>query len=278
MSAPLYYLAGPMRGVPSFNFPAFDAAAEDMRSRGLRVVSPAELDRAHGFNPDTDPEDTLAVYMARDLPHVCEADGVVVLPGWEGSEGAGVEVGLARVLGKPVLRYPDLEPVCGESRVWRVDEPYRMTCADCGHMPDTPMHELGCAAGRAPQNPSGTGTGVVRAFTTGATRDTDERKPDPEGFLSPLVVREFCRYMHEHRKQADGSLRSSDNWQKGVPREAYVKSLWRHFLDVWTLHRGHEVEDYDGEPVDMREALAAILFNASGLLHEVILGRDAGDA
>jgi hypothetical protein len=42
------YIAGPMRGIPEFNFPAFDAAARG-RAMGLEIISPAELDRAHGF-------------------------------------------------------------------------------------------------------------------------------------------------------------------------------------------------------------------------------------
>lgn len=110
----------------------------------------------------------------------------------------------------------------------------------------------------------------VREFDTGATRDTDEHKHDPEGFLSPLVIRRFNEYMHEHRVQTDGSVRSSDNWQKGMPLEAYMKSMWRHFLDVWLAHRGHVVEDVDGNEVETEEALCALLFNVQGYLHEVL--------
>jgi hypothetical protein len=51
------YLAGPMRGVAAYNFPAFDRAAEYLRSLGHGVVSPAEIDRAHGFDEDS-PEPT----------------------------------------------------------------------------------------------------------------------------------------------------------------------------------------------------------------------------
>lgn len=112
----------------------------------------------------------------------------------------------------------------------------------------------------------------MRTFDTGATRDTDEGKPDYEGFLSPRVIERFGAYMNKNRVQADGSLRDSDNWQKGIPLEAYMKSLWRHFLDVWTLHRRIVVNDiYVSEDVgEMEEALCAVLFNTQGYLHEFL--------
>lgn len=59
----------------------------------------------------------------------------------------------------------------------------------------------------------------MREFRTGATRDNDEGKYDYEGFYHPLVVKRFGQYMDKHRKQADGKLRDSDNWQKGIPKE-----------------------------------------------------------
>lgn len=103
----------------------------------------------------------------------------------------------------------------------------------------------------------------VRTFDTGATRDQDTTKHDPEGFLSPLVLVRYNEYMHTNRKQVDGNLRDSDNWQKGIPRNAYMKSMWRHFLDVWLHHRGmsHKAK----EPLDV--ALCALLFNVMGMLH-----------
>jgi hypothetical protein len=101
----------------------------------------------------------------------------------------------------------------------------------------------------------------LREFATGATRDLDDNKLDYEGFYSPLVVRRFAEYMHKNRLQKDGSLRSSDNWQKGIPRDAYMKSLFRHFMDVWTGHRAGEVHE---------EELCAILFNVQGYLFEIL--------
>lgn len=102
----------------------------------------------------------------------------------------------------------------------------------------------------------------MRTFDTGATRDNDASKNDYEGFLSPLVIQAYGDYMHKNRLQADGKLRASDNWQKGIPKDAYMKSLWRHFLDVWTIHRGYE------RNVALQEALCACLFNVMGYLHE----------
>ena len=72
----------------------------------------------------------------------------------------------------------------------------------------------------------------MRKFNTGATRDVDNDKLDFEGFLSPTVLIRYAEYMHTHRKQSDGALRDSDNWQKGIPKEVYMKSMWRHFMDV----------------------------------------------
>jgi len=106
---------------------------------------------------------------------------------------------------------------------------------------------------------------VIRVFDSGATRDTDEGKLDYEGFLSPLVLRRYAEYMHKHRYQADGALRASDNWQRGIPKVAYMKSGWRHFFDWWTLHRST-----DTPLEEIEEALCAVIFNASGYLHELI--------
>ncbi len=114
--------------------------------------------------------------------------------------------------------------------------------------------------------------GKIREFDTGATRDSEEGKLDYEGFLSPLVLRRYAEYMHKHRKQSDGKMRNSDNWQKGIPLTAYMKSLWRHVIDLWTLHRvffGGVLYRSDKE-----EALCAIIFNASGYLHELMKIRE----
>lgn len=111
----------------------------------------------------------------------------------------------------------------------------------------------------------------LRSFSTGATRNLDNNKLDHEGFLSPSALLAFGQYMHSHRTQADGTVRDSDNWQKGIPDDVYVKSMFRHFFDVWSLHRGlSPLSPEDNHPITMSEALCALLFNVQGLLHETL--------
>jgi hypothetical protein len=110
-------------------------------------------------------------------------------------------------------------------------------------------------------------TEPFRKFETGATRDTELGKHDPEGFLSPLVIDRFDEYMHKNRLQKDGTLRDSDNWQKGIPLSVYMKSLWRHFLEVWKWHRGLKTREC------IEDALCALIFNAQGMLHEILKRR-----
>lgn len=102
---------------------------------------------------------------------------------------------------------------------------------------------------------------MMRTFETGATRDDDKEKIDPEGFLSPQAIEAFCQYMKKHQTQADGSRRTSDNWQKGIPIEQYIKSAFRHFLAVWKGHRAGAVSLDD---------LCALMFNVQGMIHEEV--------
>ena len=115
----------------------------------------------------------------------------------------------------------------------------------------------------------------MRTFDSGATRNVDDEKIDYEGFLSPWVIRRYGNYMHTHRIQADGKVRDSDNWQRGLPPDVYIKSLLRHALDAWSICRGLRTFDTkDGHEVDIEEALCGIIFNASGYLHEHLKAKE----
>lgn len=104
----------------------------------------------------------------------------------------------------------------------------------------------------------------IRKFETGATRDIDLNKYDYEGFISPLVLDRYAAYMHKHRIQPDGSLRDSDNWQKGIPKTAYMKSGFRHFMDWWRQHRGWPGQD------TLEDSLCALMFNVQGYLDTIL--------
>ena len=107
---------------------------------------------------------------------------------------------------------------------------------------------------------------VMRHFETGATRNVDDDALAYEGFFSPLAMRAFAEYMHEHRKTPAG-LREPDNWQNGIPDKSYIESMFRHFMDVWFIYDGYpELARASG----MKEALTALFFNVQGLLHETV--------
>lgn len=109
----------------------------------------------------------------------------------------------------------------------------------------------------------------MRSFSTGAIRSLDTSRIDPEGFLSPIVLERFSEYMNKHRIVADGSVRTSDNWQKGMPPETYMKGMWRHFLHVWSRHRNFTIVDPKAA-ANMEEDLCAMLFNVQGYLFELL--------
>jgi hypothetical protein len=85
------YIAGPMSGMPDSNYPAFNRAAFALRSIGFEVENPAE-------NPAPECGSWLG-YMRMAVAQVAKVDAIVLLPGWERSEGAKVERQLAVGLG-----------------------------------------------------------------------------------------------------------------------------------------------------------------------------------
>lgn len=105
----------------------------------------------------------------------------------------------------------------------------------------------------------------MRKFDTGATRDTNTDKLDYKGFTSEVADRAFAEYMHKHRRQADGSLRGSDNWKLGIPLSAYEESMYRHFKEFFqALERGEDKVEL------AQDIVQAIRFNLQGWVHEVM--------
>ena len=89
------YLSGPMSGIEELNYPAFNAAARDLRARGVHVENPAEN--------SPPPCGTWQGWRRLALLQLARCDAIYMLPGWEKSRGATVEHGLAVALGFQII-------------------------------------------------------------------------------------------------------------------------------------------------------------------------------
>ncbi|QJU52953.1 DUF4406 domain-containing protein [Herbiconiux sp. SALV-R1] len=89
------YIAGPMTGLPLFNYPAFNEAAAHLRALGHTPLNPARHDIAGPIKP-------WDYYMRDALSLVIQADGIALLSGWEDSRGAVLEHILGDALGMDI--------------------------------------------------------------------------------------------------------------------------------------------------------------------------------
>lgn len=90
------YLSGPMTGIPDNNFPAFHEWAARLRAQGFDVVSPAELPEG----------DTWEACLRKDMRELPTCDAIALMPGWERSKGAHLELHVAHRLGMDVMHLP----------------------------------------------------------------------------------------------------------------------------------------------------------------------------
>lgn len=109
------YIAGPMKGIPLFNFPEFDKAEQWLRAHGHDVVNPAQIDRDHGFDPSTlhaewdwnvipESAGSLEGIVERDIQWLINhCTAIYMLDGWEHSKGARAELAVAEWLHYEVM-------------------------------------------------------------------------------------------------------------------------------------------------------------------------------
>ena len=93
------YISGPMSGLPELNYPAFNAAAAELRALGFHVENPAEITEP--------PCKSWEGYMRLALAQLVRCDLNVRLPGWLCSRGARIESGVSKMLGIEVYDYSD---------------------------------------------------------------------------------------------------------------------------------------------------------------------------
>ncbi len=84
------YIAGPMTGLPEFNFPEFVLVARILRSKGFEVFNPAEVEAINGYPYE--------YYMRKDLTLLIQCDEIFLLKGWRKSKGARLEYRIAKIL------------------------------------------------------------------------------------------------------------------------------------------------------------------------------------
>lgn len=98
----IVYISGPMTGYEDLNFPEFEKAADRLRQQGHVVISPHEIDQ---------PVKTWEACMKEDIKQLMRCSTVAVLPGWEQSKGARIEVELARSLGMRIIHAETLDEI-----------------------------------------------------------------------------------------------------------------------------------------------------------------------
>jgi|SRR5579871_261819 len=241
------YIAGPMRGYPLYNFDAFDTARDLGRSRGHEIISPADLDRAEGFDgslPEKDitPE-MLRILIDRDIEAIRSVEALALLPGWERSTGAKAEVALAKWLGLKFLDATTFEPYIFES-----SKPAIVALDTKIEKQDTVVQNGNFVV---------KDSGERRVFSSGAQRDAASNK----GFfhLIPYYPLERVAMLY----QAGAIKYGKNNWRKGMPCSVFFDSCARHLMK---LADGWEDEDH----------AAAILWNAMAYIwteNEALNGR-----
>ncbi len=106
-----WYVCGPMTGVPRFNYPLFDIVTAHLRLTDVGVISPTELDSMEmqtaaresltgDFNDIKPAGESWGDILARDVKLIeKEIGNFALLPGWQRSRGARLEVFVALLVG-----------------------------------------------------------------------------------------------------------------------------------------------------------------------------------
>lgn len=95
------YIAGPMTGLPNFNFEAFDRAAIHLKALGYEPLNPADNGReflAKNNNKAPD-ERQYRQLLSRGREMIRQCSKIYLLKGWEKSYGARDELSYALIIG-----------------------------------------------------------------------------------------------------------------------------------------------------------------------------------
>lgn len=99
------FVSGPMTGLPDYNLPAFEEAADKLRAAGYGVCNPGRrgvIRTTSGGTSEASDSYEWRDYMRAAIRDLLDCDAVAVLPGWEHSKGSRLEVTIASDLDMPV--------------------------------------------------------------------------------------------------------------------------------------------------------------------------------
>jgi hypothetical protein len=244
-SLPKCYVSGPMTGLPYFNFPSFEAAAELLRCSGWFVYSPRENDSAAGIEPD--PEGKLSPdgprfkdLMRKDLWQTCDSDALFVLPGWEYSAGAQIEVDVAHRVGVPVYSLLSGRKIEAAPYV-----PHEFSSRSVGY--DGEASQNGGEGGPTPVDPP-----FVPALDFGPEwRAKDPVTGGSKGRKQAVFANmSLVADVYEARVHGFGVMKYPDeagepNWSRGMPWSWFYDALRRHIAAFWS---GEDINPESGLP------------------------------
>lgn len=105
ISAQKVYISGPMTGLPNYNYPAFFAMEKKLNGEfpSCCVLNPANIDNLYNIDTISLLPPSRTWYLTTAVQMLLECRIVVLLPGWEESPGALLEVQIARELDMVIL-------------------------------------------------------------------------------------------------------------------------------------------------------------------------------
>jgi hypothetical protein len=199
------YIAGPMSGLPEYNYPAFKEAAERFRIWGWEPVETTD-----DFDGRTDLD--YSVYIRNAIERVMTCRAIALLPGWEGSRGATAEVALALCLGMPVYH----------------------AVQGCGYLSNN-IEGLKEESRRVAGEYTTRDSGEREVMETGSQRDTREGKGRFD-LIPPFALQRLAG-LYER-----GAAKYGDrNWELGQSSTRFYDSCMRHLVNYMA---GDREEDH----------------------------------
>jgi hypothetical protein len=256
-----YYISGPMRGYPRFNFDAFlacEAYLWNAFATSPTIHNPAQKDLDLGFDPDSGDdvdEGQLAQWMRRDLTDVAASSNIILLPGWERSEGARRELSVAKWCGLHPFEY-DPEGPKGYRLSWRSWDQLASMVTETEVLADLEARIVEAeqastsAEGFTPHPLAVLGEVRVTNELTGGQKGS---KPERYDLVPVGPLAEVARlYAYGASKYADR------NWENGYDWHLSYAALQRHANTFWS---GADVDEESG-----CHHLASVVFHAFAMI------------